>query len=138
MTHIIFHSPYTFVFDKTSKTYKHHIIYIIDKIMMHEFKTFHGYMKAFSQYYPNMYLKPIIISEQLILIPMFGYKALDNIVINYIQIRSIEKNGDETIIVFHNNEVIHIKKSYQAIMKQIQTVKKIISDMKSFSYKDFI
>jgi hypothetical protein len=34
--------------------------------------------------------------------------------------------------------VIHIKKSYQAIMKQIQTVKKIMSDMKSFSYKDFI
>lgn len=138
MTHIIFQSPYTSVFDTSYKTYKHHIIYIIDKIMMYELKTFQGYMKAFSKYYPSMYLKPIIINEHLILIPMFGYKALDNTVINYIQIRSLEKHGEETKIVFLNNDVIYVKKSYQAIMKQIQTLKNITSDMKSFSYKDFI
>ena len=138
MTHIIFNSPYTTVFDKASMTYKHHIIYIIDKMMLHEFTTFHGYMKACSVYYKKMYLKPIILSEKLILIPMFGYKALDNVIINYIEIQSIEKDGEKTKIIFHNSEVIYIKKRYQAIMKQIQNVKKMMIHMKSFSYKDFI
>jgi competence transcription factor ComK len=138
MTHITFNSPYTTVFDKKSITYKHHIIYIIDKMMLHEFKTFNGYMKACSVYYPKMYLKPIILSETLILIPMFGYKALDNVIINYVEIRSIEKEGEKTKIVFDNSEVIYIKKKYQSIMKQIQIVKKMMTHMKSFSYKDFI
>jgi competence transcription factor ComK len=138
MTHITFNSPYTTVFDKVSTTYKHHVIYIIDKMMLHEFKTFQGYMKACSVYYKKMYLKPIIVSETLILIPMFGYKALDNIIINYVEIQSIEKDGEKTKIIFHNNDVIYIKKRYQAIMKQIQNVKNMMTHMKSFSYKDFI
>jgi competence transcription factor ComK len=69
---------------------------------------------------------------------MFGYKALDNIIINYVEIQSIEKDGEKTKIIFHNNEVIYIKKRYQAIIKQIQNVKNMMTHMKSFSYKDFI
>jgi hypothetical protein len=107
-------------------------------MMMHEFKTFRGYMEACRCYYPNMYLKPIVLSDYFILIPMYGYQALNNTIINYANVQSIKKDRDETVITFHNDEVIHIKKNYQAIMKKIQTVKKIMSDMKSFSYEDFI
>jgi hypothetical protein len=138
MNYISYQYPITTIVDKKIYHIKHHPMYVINRLLNHQLNTIEGYLKAFKLKFPNKYLCPIYIHENILLIPIYGFKAKENLFINYFEILSVNKSDYQTQFIFKNKDVLLVQKDYRNIILQIRFIEEKLLNPKTFSYRELI
>lgn len=138
MTHITYKNNKTTLFDSIAFTIDHSLIFVLDNILSYSYQTFEGYMKAYKKLHGNSYLIPIMLSETYYLIPMFGYRSEDNVLINYFEIERVIRHEMRCRIYFKNHTYIDINKPFKLILKQIKHASIDLHTKKTFSLKEIM
>ena len=81
----------------------------LNRLCLEKITTLEGRIQAIKQTCNIVKNVPIYIDDNLILFSINSFKSVDNIFINSVYIKYIEKQGIKTKIVFYDNECIVIK-----------------------------
>ncbi len=103
---------------------------VFNKWCLDSLTTYKGRMDAIKQKYQLKKLVPIYINKDLMLFPINNKKDVDNIYINILNILKIEKESDLTKILFKNDYVLYLNKSYKLVNNYYQKSLKIYYSIK--------
>lgn len=99
---------------------KHHLKYVLDCLLMPYLNTLDGYIKAYHRRFNQKILIPIILNESCVLLPMYGYKNDDNIMLNIYEIKQFKSFEGKCVIVMSNDQVFEVIKACSMIKKHIE------------------
>ncbi len=103
---------------------------VFNKWCLDSLTTYKGRMEAIKQKYQLKKLVPVYIDKDLMFFPINNKKDVDNIYINVLNILKIEKENDLTKILFKNDYVLYINKSYKLVNNYYQKSLKIYYSIK--------
>ena len=138
MTHITYKNNQTTLFDSKVYTIHHSLIFVLDDILTYSYQTFEGYMKAYKKRHGNSYLIPILLCETCYLIPMFGYRSHENVLINYFEIERVIRHGMSSRVYFKNHAYVDINKPINIMLKQIKRASIDLHTKKTFSLMEIM
>jgi hypothetical protein len=111
---------------------------ILNRWLMESCNTLENYLKQAKKMTQKRYLIPIYINEELMLIPIFGYKNKRSIYMNASSIKSYDVCHQDCVITFQSGRVLKIKKTCHFIEKQVKMIQLLkTSHKKTFSYRLF-
>ena len=97
----------------------------LNRLCLEKITTLEGRIQAIKQTCNIVQNVPIYIDDNLILFSINSFKSVDNIFINSVYIKYIEKQGIKTKIVFYDNECIVIKKPSHLMKSKYEKCMKI-------------
>lgn len=103
---------------------------VFNKWCLDSLTTYKGRMEAIKQKYQLKKLVPVYIDKDLMFFPINNKKDVDNIYINVLNILKIEKENDLTKVLFKNDYVLYINKSYKLVNNYYQKSLKIYYSIK--------
>ena len=106
----------------TDETYviKHHLVYVLNALLMAHLHTFDGYVKAFKHMFNKHILIPIMLDEACVMLPMYGYKNQHNVMINIYALKSLESSQQGCLLTLKNGQTLDVFKSCRTIKKQVE------------------
>lgn len=118
----------TYIYQDTQiEKQKQSVMFVIKKLCLEHLTTYEGYVKAIQNKYDKHHLIPLILSNELSLIPIMRVREYDNIWINACAIKSIKTITNGVMITFLSENTLKIDKNISFLKNSIifaNTIKK--------------
>lgn len=101
------------------------VLYVIHQLCIEHLTTYEGYVKAVQSKYHRHHLIPVVLSSDLMLIPMMRIRTYENIWVNSAAIQSIHSTNHGVIITFFGLNQLQINKNLSYFKKAINFVNMI-------------
>ena len=111
-----------------------HIIYdkkntlsIVKSLCLNHKFTYGGYIKAIKHTYGFGYKIPVVLSDELCLIPSGRARDYDTVWINMYAVHDIHPHEDGVIITFSSGRTLYLKISLNTFKRQIKRIQALIA-----------
>ncbi len=108
--------------DSRISKHKHSVNVIIQNLCIDHLITYDGYIKAIQKKYHKFQRIPLVLSNDLMLIPIMRIRDYENIWINQCAIKAINATSGGIIITFFSNRTLEVNKNQAFLEKSINFV----------------
>lgn len=110
----------TYIYQDTEiEKKKHSVMFVIKELCLDHLTTYEGYVKAIQNKYHKHHLIPLVLSNDISLIPIMRVRAYENIWINVCAIKSIKAITHGVMITFLSENTLNINKNISILKKSI-------------------
>ncbi len=116
---------------KINKTTKS-VYLVINELCIKYFSTFFGRIEAIKNQFGFKRKIPILVSNSILLLPIYSYRSLNSLYINYYEINDVEFETNIIIIEFKDKTVLKLDKNvkFELVLKRGHLIHEEIKKLK--------
>jgi len=106
------------------------LVKYINDLCLEYGSTLEGRIKSFKKNYGILNNTPILVNNQIALIPLKSIRKYDSVLINYFEVFRIEKMEGNVLVYYHDNTTLEVDISFTLLTKKMKLIEDILFNIK--------